>query len=306
MSQRPRNTEEYPDMPRDTYVRIGQAARLAGVSVDTLRRWEADGKLSAQRSLGGQRSYLLADIESLRDGDDDADENGNTPRPLPAPSAPVTAPVQPWKVREANAAADLNVTKLQIDRQEELRRYREADQRRLDLQQKEAETRAIEIRLRAQQEAERRNQQQALDTCLRSVRIGLMFQPPAVCAEAERFLAEQATPGVSLPWIEAEVSAIMDRHRAEREKKAQEERDAATKRSVAAVEKAVNESRRAALLRHGEATAKKLTADREEWDAKAADEAVDEVQLHLDEHVDSTWSEKRVEREVANALAEWE
>ncbi|MBA3645127.1 MAG: MerR family DNA-binding transcriptional regulator [Gemmatimonadaceae bacterium] len=47
-------------MPRDTYVRIGQAAQLAGVSIDTLRRWEAQGKLTAVRSLGGQRTYLVA------------------------------------------------------------------------------------------------------------------------------------------------------------------------------------------------------------------------------------------------------
>ena len=38
-------------------VTIGEAARILGVSVDTLRRWERDGKLSASRTLGGQRRF---------------------------------------------------------------------------------------------------------------------------------------------------------------------------------------------------------------------------------------------------------
>jgi molybdopterin-binding protein len=35
--------------------RIGEAAKLIGVRVETLRRWERDGKLRTQRSAGGQR-----------------------------------------------------------------------------------------------------------------------------------------------------------------------------------------------------------------------------------------------------------
>ena len=38
----------------DTY-RIGEAAEMLGVRVETLRRWERDGKLKTQRSAGGQR-----------------------------------------------------------------------------------------------------------------------------------------------------------------------------------------------------------------------------------------------------------
>lgn len=292
-------------MPRDTYVRIGHAARMAGVSVETLRRWEADGKLFAARSLGGQRSYRLADIESLRDGDDDFDQNGNAPGIARVPAPLTAAPVPPWKAREANAAADLNVTKLRIDRREEIRRYREAEQQRIELQQTEAETRRVEARLHAQREAERRNQQQALDMCLQSVRIGLMWQPPAVCAEVEQFLAEQATPGVSLPWIRAEAGAIMDRHRAAREETTRRERDAAQKRLETTMQDAVKQFRRTALLRHGEAAAKKFTADRDEWDADVAEEAVDEVRDHLAEVVEPAWTEKRVEREVAAVLAKW-
>jgi len=43
-------------------VRVGQAAEMLGVSVETLRRWEAEGRLRMERSDGGQR---LVDIEEV-------------------------------------------------------------------------------------------------------------------------------------------------------------------------------------------------------------------------------------------------
>ena len=46
-------------------LRIGQAATLLGVSVDTLRRWEDDGRITLVRSAGGQRLVPLAEIQRL-------------------------------------------------------------------------------------------------------------------------------------------------------------------------------------------------------------------------------------------------
>jgi molybdopterin-binding protein len=42
-------------MPRVSEVRIGQAAELLGVSVDTVRRWADDGRLPTRRTGGGHR-----------------------------------------------------------------------------------------------------------------------------------------------------------------------------------------------------------------------------------------------------------
>lgn len=42
---------------------IGQAAKELGVSQETLRRWEADGKIEVERTPGGHRRY---DISKLR------------------------------------------------------------------------------------------------------------------------------------------------------------------------------------------------------------------------------------------------
>jgi len=45
-----------------TRLRVGQAAEMLGVSVETLRRWEADGRLRMARSDGGQR---MVDVEEV-------------------------------------------------------------------------------------------------------------------------------------------------------------------------------------------------------------------------------------------------
>lgn len=46
-------------------LRIGEAAELIGVSVDTIRRWAADGTLRTTRSSGGQRLVSAAEVRRL-------------------------------------------------------------------------------------------------------------------------------------------------------------------------------------------------------------------------------------------------
>lgn len=42
---------------------ISEAAKLLGVSVATLRRWEVEGKLVAEHTVGGHRRYDLAKLK---------------------------------------------------------------------------------------------------------------------------------------------------------------------------------------------------------------------------------------------------
>ena len=51
----------------DVSLRIGQAAGVLGVSVDTLRRWEEEGRLAVDRSAGGQRLVPMDEVRRLLD-----------------------------------------------------------------------------------------------------------------------------------------------------------------------------------------------------------------------------------------------
>jgi molybdopterin-binding protein len=48
-------------------LRVGRAAEMLGVSVETLRRWESQGRLRMARSGGGQRLVEIEDVARLRD-----------------------------------------------------------------------------------------------------------------------------------------------------------------------------------------------------------------------------------------------
>lgn len=48
-------------------IRIGQAAEMLGVSVETLRRWETEGRLHMERSEGGQRLIEIDDVSRFLD-----------------------------------------------------------------------------------------------------------------------------------------------------------------------------------------------------------------------------------------------
>jgi molybdopterin-binding protein len=64
-------------------VRIGQAAEMLGVSVETLRRWEVEGRLRVERSSGGQRLIGIDEVTRLL-----ADRRRERPdRPIVAQSA---------------------------------------------------------------------------------------------------------------------------------------------------------------------------------------------------------------------------
>ena len=52
-----------PTMP-ESY-RIGEAARLLGVRVETVRRWERDGKVRTSRTAGGQRAVPAEEVARL-------------------------------------------------------------------------------------------------------------------------------------------------------------------------------------------------------------------------------------------------
>ena len=47
----------------ERFVAIGDAAKALGVSITTLRRWEVEGRLVPDRTVGRQRRYDLAKLK---------------------------------------------------------------------------------------------------------------------------------------------------------------------------------------------------------------------------------------------------
>ena len=56
-------------MPRKT-VPASEAARSLGISLDTLRRWDRQGRIQTERDAANRRLVPVAEIKRLRGGDD--------------------------------------------------------------------------------------------------------------------------------------------------------------------------------------------------------------------------------------------
>jgi molybdopterin-binding protein len=52
-------------MPDEDEYRIGEAAAMLGVRVETLRRWEREGRLTVGRTAGGQRTVKASEVARL-------------------------------------------------------------------------------------------------------------------------------------------------------------------------------------------------------------------------------------------------
>jgi molybdopterin-binding protein len=64
-------------------IRVGQAAEMLQVTVETLRRWETEGRLRMERSEGGQRLIEVGEVARLLD----ERRKGVIDRPIVAQSA---------------------------------------------------------------------------------------------------------------------------------------------------------------------------------------------------------------------------
>jgi molybdopterin-binding protein len=66
-----------------TSLRVGQAAEMLGITVETLRRWETEGRIAMVRSDGGQRLVEVREVARLLD----ERRRASTDRPIVAQSA---------------------------------------------------------------------------------------------------------------------------------------------------------------------------------------------------------------------------
>jgi len=88
-----------------TRIRVGQAAEMLGVSIETLRRWEADGRLRMERSDGGQRLIEIDEVARLLE----ERRRASTDRPIVAQSARNRFPGIVTRVERDGVAAVVEV-----------------------------------------------------------------------------------------------------------------------------------------------------------------------------------------------------
>lgn len=51
-------------------LKVGEAAKILGVTVRTMQRWDKKGILKARRTITNKRYYLLEDIQKKETKDD--------------------------------------------------------------------------------------------------------------------------------------------------------------------------------------------------------------------------------------------
>jgi molybdopterin-binding protein len=95
---------QIPKQP-PTRLRVGQAAEMLHVSIETLRRWEAEGRLRTERSAGGQRLVAIEEVARLID----ERRKASTDRPIVAQSARNRFPGIVTRVERDGVAAVVEV-----------------------------------------------------------------------------------------------------------------------------------------------------------------------------------------------------
>jgi molybdopterin-binding protein len=90
---------------RDAILRVGQAAEMLGVSIETIRRWGADGTIRMERSAGGQRVVAVAEVSRLLD----ERRRSKVDRPIVAQSARNRFPGVVTRIERDTVAAVVEV-----------------------------------------------------------------------------------------------------------------------------------------------------------------------------------------------------
>ena len=102
---RDESSDAYDSAEEVAPLRVGQAAEMLGITVETLRRWEADGRLQLTRSAGGQRLVPIAEVSRLLS----ERRRGTVDRPIVAQSARNRFPGVVTRVERDGVAAVVEV-----------------------------------------------------------------------------------------------------------------------------------------------------------------------------------------------------
>lgn len=291
------------------------AAERLGITPDTLRRWEREGKLQSDRTPGGQRRYREADIQGLLDGSHTQRfapiaatrtlptspprrvgfEDEYEPSDLPITTKPERIPE--WERRVNEERADLEVTKIRREREALLRADREAaeersraiENERLAVAQRERDARDNEARCK--RESERLNS-------LRAFGRAMCILAPAdyqakVTRDLQTYVNSTQFPAdlnsaLGYQYVQARVNEILEpwRDAESREREKRERVNSKTHKILLAMSRA-----------------KSRTID---WDEPDAREALAEIKEALDEELSGEPSDPDPDVIADEILNEWD
>ena len=287
-----RKSQTKPDLMllnSDRLLTPAEKAKQLGVSADTLRRWENEGRIESTRTAGGQRRYRADALpqpsrrwaaSSIGEHDEDdlvqMDVGGQQPAQLPT--------VTPWQARVEERRADLEIAKLdrehramlraEAQEREERRRQREDDDRRALVEQ---ERRAAELR-----------ESQRLERLVQRGMLLAVIAPFEFQAMARRELLAFVTS----ERFPAHLSFV--------------ESDALLRARVEQVLKPWRDRRLIEELLQKARSRATLGTMGSDWEFAAAQKARREVETKLSREIDPTWTKHDVQSRVDEILDEWE
>ncbi len=295
-----------------------EAAALLGITPDTLRRWEREGRIQAEWTPGGQRRYREADVKALLgtatprlsasnarsdarakirtlpSGDFDADSEAEDSEPAPVkPQAEIPA----WERRVKEERAKLEITKIQREREAILRNDREAEEIRTDAEERARDAAPREEQRAREAAAARKAEHQRLEGLRAQGRNMCLLAPSEYQARVTRDLESFVNPQQFPPalndytayqFLRARVDQIL---KPLRDEKAREEAAQDEERS------------RRRKINTGMLYANTCTSG---WDYTDAQRARAEIQDALEDEVTHEWTDTDLHDLVHEILADWE
>jgi excisionase family DNA binding protein len=261
-----------------------EKARQLGVSVDTLRRWENEGRINSTRTAGGQRRYR-ADERPRPAVVVEADHDDHDPRFGGPVGRAVSAPaVLPWQERIEERRADVEVAKLDREHRAILRAQAE--------EREERRRRAVEAEQQAAAERERQSslmrESQRLDLLVQQgVMLALSAPMELQAAIRRELLAYVTTERFPARLSPMELSSLLA---------ARVEHVLKPWRDKQHLGELMKEARSRALLATAGA----------EWDYDPAQTARREVEARLSREIDPSWTKGDVRSRVDELLEEWD
>jgi excisionase family DNA binding protein len=290
------------------------AAEMLGISTETLRRWEREGRLLVERTPGGQRRYREDAITALlaptttasptsarisqskiapSESDRAASKDHEIQEATPSPGNELPH----WERRVREERADLEIARIRSERSELLRAQREEAAIRAS-EEMERERMLVNQRENERSTADANARERARLAELRAHgRLLSLRAPPEhqakVVRDLESFVTSEAFPLTMSSYVaEQTIAARVDR--VLKPWREAEEAKAAKTKSARAL---------AQLIAQGESHAFISTLS---WNSKEAEGAREDVRVALHDEVSSDWSHAEVCRLVDEILEDWD